>query len=157
MRNQSFPVLILSTLLVAALPCIANEKHLLLGTWHVDVSKLDQPDPPASVTMVFAEAANGSFTLTFEIATRDGQKIHVGSGPSFKPGSLIPVADSAELDVAIFDLPNRRTLVLGAALANRPAHTRVWALSDDGTCMTETIVGHIGGTTPHIRKVIWRR
>jgi len=54
-------------------------------------------------------------------------------------------------------MPNRRSLVMGAALAGHPSHTRVWMLSDDGTCMTETIVGHIDGKTPHIRTAIWRR
>ena len=44
---------------------------------------------------------------------------------------------------------------MGAALAGHPSHTRVWTLSDDGTYMTETIVGHIDGKTPHIRPAIW--
>jgi len=157
MIRVSVPVSIWSTLLLVALPSLADESHLLLGTWHVDVSKLDQAAPPASVTMVFSEANSGSYTLAFDIVTRDGKKIHAG-GSTFKPdGSLIAVKGSNELDVGTMAMPNLRTLVMGAALAGRPSHTRVWSLSDDGTYMTETIVGHIDGTTPHIRTAIWRR
>jgi hypothetical protein len=156
MRYRPLFVFILCTLLMAASPSFAGEKHLLLGTWKVDVSKLDTPDPPASVTMVLAEAGSGSYTMTMDIVTRDGQTIHAGG--TFKPdGSLNAVSGSAELDVATFAMPNRRTLVMGAALAGHPSHTRVWTLSDDGTYMTETIVGHIDGKTPHIRTAIWKR
>jgi hypothetical protein len=103
-----------------------------------------------------AEARSGSYTMTIEIVTRAGKTIHTGG--EFKPdGSLNPVSGSEELDVATFAMPNRRSLVMGAALAGQPRHTRVWTLSDDGTYMTETIVGHIDGKTPHIRTAIWRR
>jgi hypothetical protein len=156
MRYRPIFVFILFTVLMAASPSFAGEKHLLLGTWKVDVSKLDTPDPPASVTMVLAEAGSGSYTMTMDIVTRDGQSIHAGG--TFRPdGSLNAVSGSAELDVATFAMPNRRTLVLGAALAGHPSHTRVWTLSDDGTYMTETIVGHIDGKTPHIRTATWIR
>jgi hypothetical protein len=151
-----FVSILLTLMMAAALPSFAAEKNLLLGTWTVDVSKLNQSDPPASVTMVFAESGVDSYKLTFDIATRDGKSVQVGG--DFKPdGSLITASASAELDVATFAMPNRRTLVMGAALNNHPTHTRVWTLSDDGTYMTEIIVGHIDGKTPHIRTAIWRR
>ena len=156
MSYRSISVFILFSLLMAAPPSFGGENHLLLGTWNVDVSKLDTPDPPASVTMVLAEASSASYTMTIDIVTRDGKAIHTGG--EFKPdGSLNHVSGSDELDVATFAMPNRRSLVMGAALAGHPSHTRVWMLSDDGTYMTETIVGHIDGRTPHIRTAIWRR
>lgn len=156
MLYRSSFVFILFTLLIATSPSFAGEHHLLLGTWKVDVSKLNTPDPPASVTMVLAEAGSGSFTMTIDIVTRDGKTIH--NGGEFKPdGSLNTVSGSGELDVATFAMPNRRSLVMGAALAGHPSHTRVWTLSDDGTYMTETIVGHIDGKTPHIRTATWNR
>ena len=106
--------------------------------------------------MVLAEAGSGSFAMTIDIVTRDGKTIHAGG--KFKPdGSLNAVSGSDELDVATFAMPNRRCLVMGAALAGHPSHTRVWTLSDDGTYMTETIVGHIDGKTPHIRTATWIR
>ena len=113
MRYRAISVFILSAVLLAVSPSFAGEKHLLLGTWKVDVSKLDTPDPPASVTMVLAEAGSGSFAMTIDIVTRDGKTIHTGG--NFKPdGSLNAVTGSDELDVAIFAMPNRRSLVMGA-------------------------------------------
>ena len=156
MRYRAISVFILSTVHMAVSPSFAGEQHLLLGTWKVDVSKLDTPDPPASVTMVLAEAGSGSFAMTIDIVTRDGKTIHTGG--KFKPdGSLNAVSGTDELDVATFAMPNRRSLVMGAALAGHPSHTRVWTLSDDGTYMMETIVGHIDGKTPHIRTATWKR
>ncbi|MEO8018266.1 MAG: hypothetical protein ABI769_10660 [Pseudomonadota bacterium] len=158
MGRSSIPASILLMLISAITPAFAGEKHLLLGTWNVDVSKLEQADPPASVTMVFAEAGGDRYSLSFDIVTRDGQLIHVGSSSTFKPdGSLVSVPDSYELDLVTFAMPNRRTLVMGGALAGHPSHTRIWSLSDDGKSMTETIVGHIDGKTPHIRTAIWTR
>jgi hypothetical protein len=156
MIRVSVPVSIWSALLLGALPSFADDRHLLLGTWQVDVSKLGQAAPPASVTMVFSKADSDSYKLTVDIVTRDGKTIHAGS--TFKPdGSLTEVTGSNELDVGTMAMPNLRTLVMGAALGGRPSHTRIWSLSDDGTYMTETIVGHIDGTTPHIRTAIWKR
>ena len=156
MRYRPIPVFVFASLLMAASPSFAGEKHLLLGTWRVDVSKLGTADPPASVTMVLAEAGSGSYTITIDIVTRDGKAIHTGG--EFKPdGSLNAVTGSEELDVSTFSMPNLRCLVMGAALAGHPSHTRVWTLSDDGTHMTETIVGHIDGKTPHIRTATWNR
>jgi hypothetical protein len=156
MRYRAISVFMLASLLMAASPSFAGEKHLLLGTWRVDVSKLDTPDPPASVTMVLAEAGSDSYTMTIDIVTRDGKTIHTGG--EFKPdGSLNHASGSDEVDVATFAMPNQRSLVMGAALAGHPSHTRVWTLSDDGTQMMETIVGHIDGKTPHIRTATWNR
>ena len=156
MRYRPISLFMVINLLLAASPSFAGEKHLLLGTWKVDVAKLDTPDPPASVTLLLAEAGNGSYTMTVDIVTRDGKTIHTGG--EFKPdGSLNAVSGSDELDTATFAMPNLRSLVMGAALAGHPSHTRVWTLSDDGTYMTETIVGHIDGKTPHIRTALWRR
>jgi hypothetical protein len=156
MLYRSIAVFIFFTLLAAASPSVAGEKHLLLGTWNVDVSKLNTPNPPASVTMVLAEAGDGSYTMSVDIVTRDGKTIHAGS--PFKPdGSLFAVSGSNELDVATFAMPNLKSLVMGAALGGQPSHTRVWTLSDDGSYMTETIVGHVDGKTPHIRTATWKR
>jgi hypothetical protein len=157
MRQRGISVSIPFLLLMLAVPAFAAEKHLLLGTWNVEVSKLETASPPASVTMVFAEAGGGSYLLSFDIVTREGKSIHAGSS-IFKPdGGLISVPNSPEVDLATLTTPNRRTLVMGGAFAGHPGHTRIWTLSDDGKSMTETIVGHIDGKTPHIRTATWTR
>jgi hypothetical protein len=154
---------VVAAILVTALsfvrtdPVLAAEKHLLVGTWVVDVSRLDQPDPPVSVTMNLREAGGGTYVLTFDIVNRDGSVLHLGGESATPGGEAVPVKNGGDVDIVTFTMPNRRTLVMGAGLAGRPSHTRVWALSDDGKQMTETIVGHIDGKTPHIRTNYWRR
>jgi len=143
-------------LLIAVAPAFAAEKHLLLGTWMVDVSKLTTPEPPASVTMVLAEAGDGAYTMTIDIVARDGTRLH--SGGTFTPGGgTFAVQGSNELDIVTFSMPSKNILVMGAGLAGHPSHTRIWSLADDGKHMIETIVGHIDGKTPHIRTVTWNR
>ncbi|MEO8062495.1 MAG: hypothetical protein ABI821_07085 [Pseudomonadota bacterium] len=146
---------ILLTLLIS-MPAFSAGRHLLLGTWSVDVSRLSQPSPPASVTMVLAEAGGGEYSLTIDIVGRDGSKRHAGG--SFLPGGpMVSVSGSDEVDTVIFTMPSLRILVMAGAFQGHPSHTRIWALSDDGKHMTETIVGHIDGKTPHIRTNIWNR
>lgn len=154
---------VVAAILVTALsfvrtdPVLAAEKHLLVGTWVVDVSRLNQPDPPASVTMTLTEAGGGDYIMTFDIVTQDGSKLRLG-GERATPGSgPVAIQNGGDVDIVTFTMPNRRTLVMGAGLAGRPSHTRVWTLTDDGKEMTETIVGHIDGKTPHIRTNYWRR
>ena len=153
---RQFAILMLLVLSMAGPPPAAGEKHLLLGTWSVDVSKLEQPNPPRSVTMQFSDAGNGSYRLSVDIVTAEGTAVRAGSS-LFTPGTRVDNPDSPEVDVAIFSMPNRKTLVMGGALAGHPSHTRIWTLADDGKSMTETIVGHIDGKTPHIRTAVWMR
>lgn len=149
-------VSLLLMLLTASMPSMSGEKHLLLGTWMVDVSKLTQADPPTSVTMMLADAGGGEYSMTIDIVARDGAKMHAGG--KFKPsGPVVSVSGSADVDTVIFSMPSRRVLVMGGAFQGHPSHTRIWALTDDGKQMTETIVGHIDGKTPHIRTNIWNR
>ena len=156
MRYRPISVFIFFGLLTAALPSFAGEKHLLLGTWNVDVSKLNTPNPPASVTMVLAEAGDGSYRMTVDIVTRDGKTIHAGS--PFKPdGSLFAVSGSDELDVATFAMPNRKSLVMGTALAGQSApYPRLDAVRrrklHDGNHRRPH-----RWKTPHIRTATWKR
>jgi hypothetical protein len=154
---------VVAAILVTALsfvgtdPALAAEKHLLVGTWVVDVSRLNQPDPPASVTMTLTEAGGGDYIMTFDIVAQDGSKLRLGGERATPGGGPVAIQNGGDVDIVTFTMPNRRTLVMGAGLAGRPSHTRVWTLTDDGKEMTETIVGHIDGKTPHIRTNYWRR
>jgi hypothetical protein len=153
--HSATTISILLSLLISS-PAFPGEKHLLVGSWGVDVSKLDQPDPPRSVTMVLAEAVGGEYSMSIDIVGRDGAKMHAGG--TFKPGGpAVSVSGSDDVDVVIFTMPSRRILVMGGAFQGHPSHTRIWALSDDGKYMTETVVGHIDGKTPHIRTNTWNR
>src|SRR5690242_547856 len=92
---------------------IGGEKHALLGTWTVDVAKIQQPNPPKSVTLTLTEAGADTYHITVVIEGPDGSK-STAEG-TFKPdGSANRVDGSQDLDVASASMPNKRTLVMGA-------------------------------------------
>jgi hypothetical protein len=143
-------------LLVSSVPAFADQGHLLIGTWTVDVSKLTMPNPPKSVTIVFADAGGGQYKMNVEIVDYDGGKRH--GVTTFKPdGTPSPAAGNADYDVVSMTMPSRRILVMGGEFAGHPANTRVFSLSDDGKHMIETVVSHAPDGTPHTRVDFWTR
>jgi hypothetical protein len=151
---STIPVLLL--LLMFMDPAFSGEKHLLVGTWAVDVSKLVMPEPPKSVTIMLAEVAGGAFKMSVDIVSPDGTKSH--SEGTFEPdGTASPAQGSLDVDIVSMTMPSRRILVMGAGMAGNPSNTRVFSLSDNGKQMIETIVGHGAGGTPYTRVNTWNR
>jgi hypothetical protein len=155
--NRTIRGLALACALCAmSLVATADEKHALLGTWVVDVAKIQQPNPPSSVTLTLAEAGEGMYHMTVTIEAPDGAK-QTAEG-TFKPdGSANRVAGSQDLDVASMTMPTRRMMVMGAGFAGHPSSTRVWVLSDDGKHMIETAIRHLPDGTPYQRVFTWTR
>jgi hypothetical protein len=156
-RHISFLVAILLGLLcIPGTTAIAADKHLLVGTWAVDVSKLVMPNPPRSVTIVLGEAGGGKYKMSVDIVDHDGKASH-GEGV-FKPdGTASPASGSLDVDVVSMTMPSKSILVMGAGIAGHPSTTRVFSLSDDGKHMIETVVGHRPDGTPTTRVDIWNR
>jgi len=140
-----------------AAPAADGQKHKLLGTWSVDVSKLQQPDPkPRSVTISLTEAGEGSYRMQVIIEDADGTKSEAGG--TFKPdGTAVGGEGSLDVDVVSMTMPSDRILVMGAGMAGNPASTRVFSLSDDGKHMIETIIRHQPDGTPYTRVNTWTR
>jgi hypothetical protein len=152
-RSQIVPW-VLALLWSAA--AFANQPHQLAGTWMVDVSRLDQPNPPKSVTLVLAEADAGAFKMSIDIETPDGKVMHAGG--TFKPdGTAVRVQGSMDVDVVSMAMPNSRTLVMGGGFGGHPASSRVWTLSDDGKEMIEIAIRHLPDGTPYVRRFYWTR
>jgi len=141
-------------LLVFGTLAYGADKHLLLGTWMVDVSRLKIPDPPRSVIFKLAEAGAGAFHLTVDIVHSDGSKAH--GETTFQPdGTAAQGEGSTDVDVVSMTMPNQRTLVMGAGFKGNPSSTRVWSLADDGKHMTETIIRHAADGTPYTITNTW--
>jgi hypothetical protein len=150
----AFPVFLMA--LLAMTPAFPGEKHLLLGIWAVEVSKLTMPQPPRSVTIALAEVGDGIFKMTVDIVSPDGSESHAEG--TFKPdGSPAPARGSLDVDIVSMTMPSRRILVMGAGMAGNPSNTRVFSLSDDGKHMIETIVSHGPDGTPYTRVNTWNR
>ena len=132
------------------------DPHLLTGTWVVDVSRIEQPNPPKSVTLTLAEADAGTFSLSIDIEAPDGKIMHAGG--VFKPdGSAERVQGSMDVDVVTMAMPNSRTLVMGGGFGGKPSSSRVWTLADDGKGMVEIAIRHLPDGTPYMRKFYWKR
>lgn len=156
MRRIAQQLILASILAAPSLAAVSADKHLLLGTWSVDIATVHSPQPPKSVILELAEAGDGMYHMSVTIEAPDGTK-STAQG-TFKPdGSPSRVMGSEDLDVASATMPTRRMLVMGAGLAGHPASTRVWVLSDDGKHMIETAIRSLPDGTPYQRVVTWTR
>jgi hypothetical protein len=156
MRRLSQNVFMVLFLCASSFTALSAEKHALLGTWKVDLTKLQLPNPPKSVTLTLGEAGDGAYHITVIIEAPDGTQSK--SEGTFKPdGSTSRVTGSEDLDTALMTMPSRNILVMGASLAGHPASTRVFSLSDDGAHMIETAIRHLPDGTPYSRVAIWTR
>jgi len=131
-------------------------KHLLLGTWSVDVAKIQQPNPPRSVTLTLEESGADAYHMAVTIEAPDGSRIK--SEGTFKPdGSAVKVGGNQDFDVVSMTMPSERMLVMASAFMGHPASTRVWSLSDDGKQMVETAIRYLPDGTPYQRVITWTR
>ncbi len=143
-RHAVFVVSILITLhCIFGDSASAADKHLLIGTWSVDASKLTMPNPPRRVTIALVEVGGGKYKMSVDIVDHGGK--------------ASPASGSLDVDVVSMTMPSRKILVMGAAIAGHPSTTRVFSLSDDGKHMIETVVGHRPDGTPTTRVDIWNR
>jgi hypothetical protein len=143
-------------LLLSAAPSFADQAHLLMGTWTVDLSKLTIPNPPKSVTIVLSAVGSGQFQMNVHIVDNDGGRRH-GTTTFKADGTPSPAAGNADYDVVSMTMPSRRILVMGGGFKGHPGNTRVFSLSDDGKHMIETVVGHGPEGTPTTRVDVWNR
>src|SRR5687768_270876 len=96
-RRRS-PIAFAAIAFVSSAFAFGANPHQLIGTWVVDVSKIEQPNPPKSVTMTLEEADAGTFKMSIDIETPDGKIMHAGG--VFKPdGSAVRVQGSQDVDV----------------------------------------------------------
>jgi hypothetical protein len=146
----------LLTLLISMVPAFADQGHLLIGTWILDVSKLTMPNPPKSVTIVLADVGGGQYKMSVDIVDDNGAKRH--GATTFTPdGAPSQEVGNADYDVVSMTMPSRRILVMGGGFDGHPANTRVFSMSDDGRHMIETVVLHNPDGTPHTRVDFWTR
>jgi hypothetical protein len=156
MRRVAQNVLLALVLCASSFTAASAEKHLLVGTWKVDLARLQHPNPPKSVTLTLEEAKGGAYHVTVAIEAPDGSTSK--SESTCKPdGSATRVVGSEDLDVVSMTMPSRRILVVGGGIAGHPATTRVFSLSDDGKSMIETAIRHLPDGTPYTRVATWIR
>lgn len=155
MSRRSIRIISLVLVFLCA-PAFASDKHSLLGTWSVDVSKIQQPDPPKSVTIKLAEAGDTRYKMTVIIEGADGSRSQA-EGTFTPDGTAYRAEGSLDVDVVSMTTPSKNILVMGAGMDGHPASSRVFSLSDDGVHMIETIIRHLPDGTPYTRVNTWSR
>lgn len=113
-------------LLIVAPAAIAADAHLFLGSWQVDVSKLQIPEPPASVTITWEGAGGGKLKMNVDIVSRSGAKSHSEATIALD-GTPARAVGSLDVDVVSITMPSDRVLVMGAGMAGNPSNTRIGA------------------------------
>jgi hypothetical protein len=154
-QRHALPALGLALLSVAPVTFAADAQRFL-GSWQVDVSKLPVPDPPASVTITWADAGSGKLKMSVDIVDRRGMKSHAEATVALD-GSPSRAVGSLDVDVVSVTVPSDRVLIMGAGMAGNPSNTRVFTISDDGRRMSETIISHGAGNIPATRVNAWAK
>jgi hypothetical protein len=126
------------------------------GAWNVDVTRLPIPEPPASVTITWADAGGGRVKMSVDILDRKGVATHAESTFPLD-GTATRAEGSLDVDIVSMTMPSERVLVMGAGMRGNPSNTRIFAISADGRHMSETIVSHAPGGIPTTRVNQWTR
>jgi hypothetical protein len=155
-RHFLFAMPVLVGLCCISNPLLADEKHLLLGTWALEAPTLTTPNPPRGVTITLSEVGGGKFKMSVDIIDSQGKASH-GEGVFTPDGTASPAKGSLDVDVVSMTMPSRKILVMGAGMAGQPSSTRVFSLTDDGKHMIETLIRHSANGTPITRVDTWDR
>ncbi|MEQ1596075.1 MAG: hypothetical protein ABL985_13365 [Casimicrobium sp.] len=124
----------------------------LYGVWAVDVSRLPQPPQarPKSVSISFSQARNGGLTTRVDVSDAAAAQTYAESTTTLD-GTPSPVQGNLEANVAATTMPVPGVLVMQLARGGTPASTRIYAVSDDGKSMVETVAYFGSDGTPILR------
>lgn len=151
-----------ATLLLAgtamATPVSAQTASPLLGSWALDVTRLEIPPErqPKGVTVTYKDAGAGKWDAKVEIVAPDGSK-RSSVGTYTFDGTPIPVVGEIYADIAVVKRPEPNVLVLQLAKGKEPVSTRVYSVSADGATMTETTAYFTKEGKPILRTSYFKR
>ena len=130
----------------------------LLGSWAVDVARLEMPPEkrPKGVTVTYKDAGGGKWDAKVEILAPDGSK-RSSTGTYTFDGTPIPVTGEIYADTAVVKRPEPNVMILQLAKGKEPVSTRVYSVSADGGTMTETTAYFTKEGKPVLRTSFFKR
>lgn len=136
----------------------AEKPSPLLGQWAVDVTRLPMPPQarPRSVTISFAKTPAGALTTRVEVVDPAGSRVFA-EGSTTPDGKPAPVQGNLEADMAAASMPAPGVLVMQLAKGGQPVSTRVYAVSEDGKSMVETVAYFDSEGRPALRANYFNR
>lgn len=157
------PLLMLTAVAILQTGCAfqarAEQQSPLLGTWNLDVAQMQVPAEmrPKSVTITFAKSEPDKWSTRVAIIAQD-ESVREMVGVYSLSGVAAPIAgDQLEADTAAVTTPLPNVMLLAMAKDGRPASTRLYTVSPDGSSMVEKAVSWDDSGTPIIRTNIFRR
>lgn len=128
----------------------------LNGQWLLDNVRVPADERPDRVTISFRVSPDRKWTTLVEITEADGTRHHAESTAA-PDGIPVPVNGNMPfIDMVSLRQPNANTLVMGLAKDGASVSTRVYAVSEDGRTMTETIIW-AGSAIPRLETNSFRR
>ena len=122
------------------------------GKWAADISKLPIPAEarPKSVTITFAEAADGRLATRVEVVSPDNSVMYAESVAELN-GTPVAAKGNLEADTVAVAMPAPGVLIMQLSLGGVPGSTRIYTLSDDHKSMVETAANFGADGRPYMR------
>jgi hypothetical protein len=146
----------LSTVVLGFLANAASaDEHAIsawTGKWAVDISRLPIPAEarPRSVTITFAEAADGRLATRVEVVRPDDSVMYSESVAELN-GTPVAAKGNLEADTVAVAMPAPGVLIMQLSLGGIPGSTRIYTLSDDHKSMVETAANFGADGRPYMR------
>lgn len=130
-----------------------------LGEWELDLTRM--PDsygpPPKKVTYAFEDAGAGEWLTRIDIAAPDGSVRHIALRYRRDGRAVTGQGDTVDGDTAAVNAPAPDVLVMNIAKDKHPGSVRVYAVSADGTEMTESAAALDATGAPFVRNFHYKR
>jgi hypothetical protein len=135
------------------------EQSPFLGEWELDLTRM--PDtygpPPKKVIYAFKDVGSGTWQTKIDITGRDDSVRHIAIQYR-RDGQAVPgEGDIADGESAAVNSPAPNVLVMSLSKNKGLESVRVYAISADGTEMTESAADVNGEGAPFVRNFHFRR
>ena len=136
----AFVVALAPTLALAANP-VRPAHSPLLGSWSLDISRMDKPPEqrPKDVKFMFADAGEGRLTVHVDIVYAPGSEVHSVSTVPLN-GTYAVIENSPEADHVALNRPTPNVLVMALQKDGVLVSTRIYSVMPDDHNLVETVV-----------------
>lgn len=136
-----------------------GERSPFLGEWELDLTRMPETygPPPKRVTFQFEDAGSGQWRTRVEITAPDDSVRRVAVRYRRDGRAVRSEGDTLDGDTVAFTSPAPNVLMMSMAKNKGLVGVRVYAISADGTEMTESAAGINRQGAPFARDFHFRR
>lgn len=158
MKAPAMTLLLVAGLQAAPAHAQSRPASPLIGHWVLQPDSLPIPVDlrPARVDLTFRDAGAGKWTTRVEIVDKAGKQLHSESTLALD-GTPGRASGTYFVDVTSARMPEPGVLVMQFGWQGKPASTRVYTVSADGSTLTETETFFKPDGTPGMRPAVFKR